>query len=50
MKTLSVGGYVALPQKHPHYVEAKNDVIVQVEGTGPFSLTYINPSDDPRKK
>lgn len=50
MKTLTAGGYVFLPKKNPHYVVAEGETILQVQATGPFDLTYINPSDDPRKK
>jgi hypothetical protein len=24
--------------------------VVQVHGVGPWTLTYVNPADDPRKK
>jgi hypothetical protein len=27
---------------------ARTDVVIQVHGTGPFSITYVNPADDPR--
>ena len=50
LKTLPVGSFGKMPQKMNHYAQAKGDTIVQVEGMGPFQLTYVNPSDDPRKK
>jgi hypothetical protein len=50
MKTFTAGGFARMPKKTPHYVTAKGETVVQVHGTGPFSLTYVNPSDDPRKK
>jgi hypothetical protein len=31
-----------------HYVWAKGETIIQLHGTGPWSLTYVNPKDDPR--
>jgi hypothetical protein len=31
-----------------HYAWAKGKTVVQVHGTGPFAITYVNPADDPR--
>lgn len=50
MKTFTAGAFARMPKKATHYVEAKEETIIQVHGTGPFTLTYVNPSDDPRKK
>ena len=50
MKTFSAGGFARMPAKSPHYVQAKDETIVQVHGNGPFTLTYVNPNDDPRRK
>ena len=46
---LSVGGFHALPGKEHHYVFAKTRTVIQVNGSGPFDMTYINPDDDPQK-
>ena len=36
---------------HPHFAWAGNqETIVQVHGTGPTDITFVNPADDPRKK
>ena len=37
------------PQTH-HFAWTKEEVVVQLNGTGPWGITYINPADDPRKK
>ncbi len=50
MKTFAAGAFARMPKNSPHYVQAKEETIVQVHGTGPFTLTYVNPNDDPRKK
>ena len=50
MQTLGVGGYAALPAQMHHYFQAKSAATVQVHGTGPFVVNYINPADDPSKK
>ncbi len=47
MTTLPEGGYALLPATMHHYAMAKTKAIVQVHGMGPFSLTYVNPADDP---
>ena len=47
---LKAGSYVLNPAKHAHYGWTKNEeAVVQVQGTGPAAIDYINPADDPRK-
>jgi len=50
LKDVSPGGYVLLPADMKHFGMAKTPAIVQVHGTGPFTLTYVNAADDPTKK
>ena len=33
----------------PHYAWTDGEVVVQIHGTGPWGITYINGADDPRK-
>jgi hypothetical protein len=33
-----------------HYAWVTSPTIVQVHGQGPFSITYVNPADDPNTK
>jgi hypothetical protein len=48
---LNLGAFVYLPAMMPHSVWTKGEnTVVQVTGTGPFGLDYINPADDPSKK
>ena len=47
MKTLTAGGYALLPAEMRHFAWTRGGGIVQVHGTGPFVLNYVNPSDDP---
>jgi quercetin dioxygenase-like cupin family protein len=38
---------------HPgtaHYAWTEAETVVQLHGTGPWGVTYINPNDDPRKQ
>jgi uncharacterized RmlC-like cupin family protein len=47
---MAPGGFVYLPAGMPHYVwTAATESVVQVTGTGPFGLIYVNPEDDPSK-
>jgi len=46
---LTAGGFHYLAGKDHHYVTAKTATVIQVNGSGPFDMTYINPDDDPQK-
>jgi anti-sigma factor ChrR (cupin superfamily) len=46
---LSAGGFHFLPGKMHHAAEAKAETVVQVDGTGPFDIHYLNPADNPNK-
>jgi mannose-6-phosphate isomerase-like protein (cupin superfamily) len=39
---------VSIPAKQPHFVHAASRVLLEVQSTGPFEVTYVNPKDDPR--
>jgi len=47
---LPAGAFIAAEANMHHYAFAKGHTVVQVHGTGPFALTYVNPADDPSKK
>lgn len=47
---LKAGGFVFLPEKMPHALWTTNEaVVLQVNGSGPFSVDYLDPADDPSK-
>jgi quercetin dioxygenase-like cupin family protein len=48
--TLSAGSMMILQPKTNHYVFTKEETIVQLNGAGPWAVTYVNPADDPRNK
>jgi hypothetical protein len=49
--SLAPGSMMILQPKTHHYAWTRaEEVIVQLNGTGPWGITYLNPSDDPRKK
>src|SRR5262245_57766723 len=49
-KPLPAGSFVHLPAGMPHYAWADGEVVVQINGVGPFDVNYIDPKDDPRKQ
>jgi quercetin dioxygenase-like cupin family protein len=46
---LSTGGFHFLSGKDHHYVFAKTRAVIQVNGSGPFDMTYVSAGDDPQK-
>jgi quercetin dioxygenase-like cupin family protein len=50
LTTLKAGDFAKMPKQMHHYAGAKRETIVQIHGTGPFAITYVNAKDDPRKK
>lgn len=47
---LKPGDMMIMEPNTPHFAMTKEETIVQLHGTGPWSIIYINPADDPRKK
>jgi len=47
---LEAGAYHYLPGKMHHAAEAKGETVVQIQGTGPFDIHYLNPADNPNPK
>jgi quercetin dioxygenase-like cupin family protein len=45
---LPVGGFITAGANMHHFGVAKGRTVVQVHAMGPFSLTYVNPKDDPQ--
>jgi hypothetical protein len=44
------GTYGYWPAGMKHFVWTKGETILQFHGMGPWSIQYVNPDDDPRKK
>jgi len=49
-KALTAGSYGRMPAGMKHFGWVKGETVVQVNGEGPWSIQYVNPEDDPRKK
>jgi hypothetical protein len=45
---LGAGGFTSLGAGMHHYAWSKKGATIQIHGMGPFAITYLNPSDDPR--
>jgi quercetin dioxygenase-like cupin family protein len=48
--TLTKGYHVVMAAEMNHWVFTTDPVEVQVSGTGPFAIVYVDPKDDPRTK
>lgn len=48
-RALMAGGFHFLPGKAHHYAFTKAATVVQIHGTGPFDINYLDPADDPLK-
>jgi hypothetical protein len=48
--TLDTAGFHYLPGKMHHAAEMKGQTIVQIQGTGPFDIHYLNAADNPNPK
>ena len=49
-RALTPGSIAIMPPKTNHFVWTSEETIGQVHSNGPWSVTYVNPADDPRNK
>lgn len=47
---MAAGDFVSLKAREHHYAIALTESVVQIQAMGPFQITYVNPSDDPRNQ
>jgi mannose-6-phosphate isomerase-like protein (cupin superfamily) len=47
---MKAGDKATVPAEHHHFGMAKGKTVVDVKATGPFTMTYVNTADDPRKQ
>jgi quercetin dioxygenase-like cupin family protein len=50
MQTLPAGSFGGIPPGMRHYAMAQGETVIQLHGTGPWRLVYVNKADDPREK
>jgi len=49
-KLMAAGSYGHWPAGMKHFAWVKGETVIQLHGTGPWSIQYVNPDDDPRNK
>lgn len=47
---LPAGGFFAFDPGMEHYASVDEETVVQLNSTGPWTINYVNPADDPRTK
>jgi hypothetical protein len=45
---LTPGSFVRIPARMPHFAWTDQETVVQINGIGPFDITYVSSKDDPR--
>src|SRR5258707_3803986 len=50
MKQYETGAHLSIPANTPHYVQIYPETIIQLNGTGPFVIDYVDPANDPSTK
>jgi quercetin dioxygenase-like cupin family protein len=48
-RRLGPGSFFAFDPGLAHYAHVEEDTVVQLSSTGPWTINYINPADDPRR-
>jgi len=49
-RALQAGSFGFWPAGTRHYAWAEGETVLQLHGQGPWTLTYVNPADDPRRR
>ena len=49
-REMPAGSFGHWPVGMRHFAWAKGETILQLHGRGPWTVTYVNPADDPRQK
>lgn len=49
MRVLQAGSFGYWVAGTPHFAWFEGETVLQVHGQGPWTITYVNPADDPRK-
>ena len=47
LQTMNVGNFITMPKEMRHFGMCKGETIVQVHGSGPFKVNWVNPSEVP---
>ena len=49
-KTLPAGAYSSMPPGMAHFGWMTGETVLQLSTMGPWTITYVNPADDPRNR
>jgi quercetin dioxygenase-like cupin family protein len=49
-RALPAGSFFAFPPGMAHFAFTNEETVIQLNSTGPWALTYVNPADDPRQR
>jgi quercetin dioxygenase-like cupin family protein len=50
LKPMRAGSFIVMPVGTHHFVETREETVIQVHGVGPWGVKYVNPEDDPSKR
>ncbi len=45
LQTMNVGNFILMPKEMHHFASNKGETVVQIHGTGPFKVNWLNPSE-----
>lgn len=48
-RRLKAGSFFAFDPGLAHYAHVEKETVVQLSSTGPWTINYVNPADDPRR-
>lgn len=48
VRPLTTGAYAAIPAGMRHFALTREETVIQLHGTGPWQVMYVDPADDPR--
>jgi quercetin dioxygenase-like cupin family protein len=49
-RALGPGSVAIMPSGAPMFGFTREETVIQLHGTGPWGITYLDPADDPRKR
>ena len=49
-KAMGAGSFGLMKQEQRHFAWTTEETVIQIHGTGPWGINYVNPKDDPRKQ
>lgn len=47
---MTAGDFAVMPPGAPMYGYTEEETVIQLHGTGPWDIEYLDPKDDPRKR